>query len=461
MLNSWYEQLLGAFKNYEKATDELINRQIRPLQSDNSLQKLSTDARASSRLRQCLCHVCPEGCHTFHTAFLSLEPENLNAVIDSSASKSPSTEVNPETMWQCHMAFKSTVTKKDSLIWLKVVSNVTVNHPPSTMTSNISTSLDAPQKRDKESLSPESEGATPHVSSRKRRASSTPPEPAFKTPKTRPGQPHRHSDLAVRISSSIELCPEFLTQHDTTEHAVMKIVDNGGCGHNIYYLAQEERLAYGVRYMTLDKLLKNRRSHRYCTALTSLFSRLRLARLIAEAVLRFDLRDSDPAPDKNIYVHGLGSKGAGAGGGYLSLVNGHNLPALFLAIRLEKQEHSFLGAPSVGFLGSENMGGSNETAGRENVLVNLGTILLRIGVESDDKLQLNQAPMGLDWGRRFISENAAETEIGNAYANVVRNCARFFEDNEFMTDELFRDKFFSTIVLPLKHCEKSILPKRG
>ncbi|KAI0449047.1 hypothetical protein F5B21DRAFT_75719 [Xylaria acuta] len=449
-LNSWYKELLGAFEHYEKATDELIMRQILHPLPDNSLQKLFIDARASSRLKQCLCRVCPEECHGSHTAFLKLEPEIPDAVTNSLAGEVPPKEENPEAMWQCHMAFKSTVTRKETLIWLKVVSNITVSHLPLTVANSMSMSIDGPRGPEDGSNKLESEGMSHDRPLRKRRASSTPPEPAFKAQKMYPRQFHRHPDLAA---SSIELCPEFLTQHNATEHAVMKMVDNGGCDHSIYYLAEGERVAYGANNITLDDLLQKRHTQRYRTLLPK-FSKLRLSRLIAEAVLRFDLRDSDPRPENSIYVHGLGLKGASRGGELPSLfINDHNLPALFLEITLKKQHES---TSSPGVLANDNNGRGNGTTGRENVLVDLGMILLRISVESDDKLELKRVPSSLSGRRKFISENSGESKIGGHYSQVVRNCAWFFEGDEVMTDEQFRDKFFLEIVQPLKRLENSI-----
>jgi hypothetical protein len=108
----------------------------------------------------------------------------------------------------------------------------------------------------------------------------------------------------LHLTSSIELCPGFLTQDDMTTHAVMKMVDSGGFDHSMYCLARDERSAYGPQTMTLEEFLQEKK---YRTLIKRRYSKLRLARLIAEAVLRFDVRDSDPAAAKNIYVD-LGAK---------------------------------------------------------------------------------------------------------------------------------------------------------
>ncbi|KAJ8127337.1 hypothetical protein O1611_g6298 [Lasiodiplodia mahajangana] len=232
-LNTWYEQLVKGVAAYEKATDELIVRQIVPPSQDNSLQRLFIDAQASSTLKQCLCRVCPEECHGFHTAYLKLEPESPNAVSNDLGGENPPAEENPEAMWQY---------TKDTLIWLKVVSNITVGHQPFIIDNDIPASFDGPEEPGD---IPGNEGM--QQPSRKRRASSTSLEPASKSQKTR--QLHRHLDSGT---ASIELCPEFLTQHDTTDRALMKIVDNGGCDHSIYYLDEAERSAYGAYYITLN-----------------------------------------------------------------------------------------------------------------------------------------------------------------------------------------------------------------
>ncbi|KAI0904698.1 hypothetical protein F4823DRAFT_614099 [Ustulina deusta] len=460
-LTNWYEGLIEAFRSYEKATDELIKRQIRPQQPDNSLEQLSSDARTTSQFKKCLCRVCPEGCHNYHTAYLSLEPDNLGNARGISAAGSPTarTEGNPVIIWQCDMAFKSTVTKRDTLIWLKVKSNMnTVSHPPSNIASSLCTSFDNDEASNTELQKPHAIADRP---SRKHRASSMPPEPAFKALKTHLGQSHSDTDPAVGIASRIELCPEFLAQHDATEHAVMKMADSSGCEHSIFYLAQEERSMYGAKSITLDELLRSRHEAKHRSFLGGLFSKLRLARVIAEAMLRFDLRDSDRAPEKSIFVHGLSAKrtaGYSVAGLAPFSVDAMK-PGLFLAITLEKQQQQCIATvPSAGSLGASSNEGAGKAAGRASVLVNLGMILLRIGTERDD--QLDHAPMGSDQMREFISANAEKTQINPLYADAVRACAWFFEDDDVTTDEVFRDRFFSKIVQPLKFCERLILQDR-
>ncbi|KAI8956057.1 hypothetical protein F4801DRAFT_525208 [Xylaria longipes] len=462
LVSSWYEQLGKEYARYWKATDELIKPQPLLSQSDNSLEKLSTDAQASSHLKQCLCRMCPKGCHDSHTAYLSLEPNNVDVTPNDLAGErlSIGNEGAANIKWQCHMAFKSTVTKKDTLIWLKVVSKINISPPPPIMPSSARPPTDTTTESIEPPLNVKSTNAISDQPSRKRKASPMPSEPVAKAQKTGPWDSPRHTDPALHLTSSIELCPEFLTQHDMTKHAVMKMVDSGGVDHSMYYLAQEERSAYGLKNITLDELLANRQQPKYRPLMASRYSKLRLARLIAEAVLRFDLRDSDPAAVKNIFVHGLGVKGAG-GIAYQSLfADDVNLPSLFLAITLKKQQEQ--ASPSTSLLIKPDEGSGKDTARREQVLVDLGMILLRIGVDCDNQLDLriDQVPVDLDERRRFISASAACIQLNSLYIEAVQNCALFLESDAVMTDEVFRDKFFCGIVQPLKLSEKAILQDR-
>ncbi|KAJ8130397.1 hypothetical protein O1611_g3235 [Lasiodiplodia mahajangana] len=115
-----------------------------------------------------------------------------------------------------------------------------------------------------------------------------------------------------------------------------------------------------------------------------------------------------------------------------------------------------MSAPSLEVLGNGNQSDTNETAGRENVLVDLGIILLRISVKSDDELDLEQVPSSLNERRKFMCTHSGGNRMGRHYGQIIRDCAWFFEGDEVVADEEFRDKFFLKIIQPLKQLENSI-----
>lgn len=222
----------------------------------------------------------------------------------------------------------------------------------------------------------------------------------------------------------------------------MKLTDMV-CDHSIYYLSQETRSAYGAtaKGLTLCKTFDNWHQKKY-ERFWNLLWIVRLARLAAEAVLRFDLRDSDPHPQEIIVFYGADKKDSEM----------HLSP--FLEVKIERS-----GPQGLSDTGGETDDGadqSNHQPKRQQVLLNLGNILLQLGVKRDVKL--GRAPSGPDQMKEYINKHADKTITGvhQKYADAVRSCTRFYGKEKAMGESAFRESFFKLIIEPLKDCESII-----
>jgi hypothetical protein len=387
------------------------------------LTKLSTEGRAAAKFYQCLCRACPVNLHekTGHTAHLSLKPGNADA---------PAHTVR-QMMTQCDMAIKRTVGVEDSL-WLKLESYIacsTIVEPSSLGTGNedacmVPCLLEPP--------APELDESDSH-DTRKRRASSSfsgDSEPPSKIAKTRQGQNKRrltNSSMDTQLTltnnnSDTQVCPEYLAQLDRGDLVVMKMKTTE-CRHQINYLPPDKRPHGSI---TLPEMLRkiDKETYKYKCNISW---RIYVSRLIAEAVLRFDWRDSKRR--LVFYEYELpGSK----------IEVDPFLEVIIGSISATDAVHSIFDD-------------------RRKALLNLGLILLQLGnlyVESDSVYDLSP-----DDQRKWILDrcSAFDTKI-SGYAPIVRHCATFFDNEEEndMTEEEFEGRYYELIVHPLRQLEKKL-----
>ncbi|KAI1343165.1 hypothetical protein F5Y15DRAFT_427613 [Xylariaceae sp. FL0016] len=194
-------------------------------------QRISLESAATATMFQCLCRVCPVEDHRTHIAYLSLTRDDSSVIMT-------------------RLAIQSRLKKgKKSLIWLSIVSD------------GIDRTLPGPPKR-KPSLS--TTGSTPMPSP------SPPPPPPAKT---------RSVDSSMREAgyAHIQVCPEYLAPHKESGLLAMQIVEapDTGTFHRVYFLPANKQ----CEQKSLASVLQQR---------NSILWRVRVARLLAEAALRFD-----------------------------------------------------------------------------------------------------------------------------------------------------------------------------
>lgn len=433
------------------------------------LRKLSNEGKASSQLKHYLCQACPKQCHTNHTAYFSLEPDKSTATLDKEKDETKPQE--PDGTWKCHMAFKSTIASEDNLIWLRVVSTIVVDVPKSSPLA-LSHGVEEHASPSK-SLTRDPLNTEPIKSNtRKRRASSTPVEvPEPKAQKT--SWIHQAARHLSNTGLGIEVCPGYFAPHNPTPYAIMKMVDSSGCDHRIFYLPKEKRSAYGAARPDGVVRLRTVLDQRYHEKFDTLWI-LRLSRLVAEAVVRFDLRDSDRSPEDSVVFYDLRTA---------------KEPAPFLEVNIKKP--GFIGIGGTEVAGDRSNGHEEQEnkemdddadLGRRHTLLNLGLILLKLGLERGK--EPTQMPMGgVEGQQRYIIKRATDARIGSPkFPEVIKNCARFFTDNRSKNeedrhqnnngggsgiiynddndDQLFRESFYQKIVQPLKEMEAQLLSQQ-
>lgn len=426
----WFRTLCRLLNGYTKSADGLsggkdpwANDESRLVDFKLELTTLLNEEETSLRLKQCLCQACPEQCHRHHTAYFSLEPQR--SIVNWEANDERHIEMDgTANMWQCHMAFKSTVASETSLIWLKVVSNMTaraVTHSVKETSEDVED-----QVKMESSMEGVEDTKRPDLNTRKHRATSPLQQPEPKAQKRVPHQTVRHMPAP---GPGIEVCLEYLAQHSPTQYAIMKMIDSSGCNHRLFYLPEERRSAYGVDPDNISlRTLLNQKIHRGFDILQV----LRLARLVAEAVVRFDLDGSDGSPKDRIVFYGLPTE--------------ELVPFLEVVIMKPK---------CVSLDGYNN----SDDQGRCEVLLELGEILLELGLEQGEELP--RSPLRLDLRRNHIIKHAKNVALGTIrYSEIIKNCV-------YLTDETqkqdknngwgFREGFYQKIVQPLKDIEDQLL----
>lgn len=420
-------------------------RQSDPAGLAEILVELSAESHASSHLKRFLCLACPQQCHSSHTAYLSLEPEHssISSALPVENVLEPRSEASYEASW--HMAFKSTIAKEPKLIWLKVLSSVSLKTVSQSSPTVQLLDEDESQGNSTKATQRESNsgfGPTPSLTSKKRRASISPSEPPQKMLKQTPVQSESPERLNPERRHGIEMCPEYLTWNnklDNSEHAIIKMTDSTVGDHRMFYLPRS-KFREKVKSISLGEAIKHKLHQRSQASGTVLWV-TRTARLVAEAVIRFDLRDNDGTLEESIVFHEAVP------------IKLDSLTSPFLEVKLEKTM-SFSHGVAIDTDYQQQWKGEP----RRHVLLDLGVILVQLGTRRDDVNSLGTPPTGPDARQRFIIAHARKTQIGvsDQYAGAVRSCASLFKNAEVAGEEEFLGSFLKRIVQPLRDCERKM-----
>ncbi|KAI1132637.1 hypothetical protein F5Y10DRAFT_230985 [Nemania abortiva] len=264
----------------------------------------------------------------------------------------------------------------------------------------------------------------------KRRRSSEALIPPAKTSKTEARPLSRHqSDTAIDTQSLgtpilIQICPEYLEQHEEPQFLAMQMNDSPNVIHNIYFLPAKKRPSEECKPVSLDTMLiephnpvEGDEGH--------LFWQVRVARLIAEAALRFD------CPAARCRWHRGDIM-------FYSLQTSDDLPEPFLKVEIEDEI-------------------SDQLTSRNTTLLNVAFMLLEIGLSKPIDIPKN---WDNERKRSRILELAAENDVqipGNYFA-VVRSCAELsaMEEAADVDEERFREQYYERIISPLKAMEDNL-----
>lgn len=216
----------------------------------------------------------------------------------------------------------------------------------------------------------------------------------------------------------------------------MNMMDENGFDHHLFCLPKRERPkdeAKGSHPITLSTILelgkhdRTRKSGRDTDGLWI----VQLSRLIAEAVLRFDLRNSDGSMVKNIVFY-KSSK--------------HDLTP-FLEVDIKKSDLT------------PNIVEHEKYVAQQRIerLLDLGEILLQLGLYRQERLK---CPLGNQDRRSFVLKKAPDVRrnMNNAYSSVMESCIRLsimWEDPNYL-EEVFKETYYESIVKPLRDMEDSL-----
>ena len=242
--------------------------------------------------------------------------------------------------------------------------------------------------------------------------------------------------------SEIQVCPEYLAQHEGTDRVVMQMVDARGSPHRIYYLPKHLR-PLDDGHITLPDLLyriSKQGDYKYRYRMSW---RVHMARLIAEAALRFNRLGANRQRHTNDNIIFYPSPTA---------------PGLepFIEVQIEKGEEANANVGAEAGIGVNN---AAHTRRRGKLLLNLGLVLLQLGLLE----QFDGSPdfIGEEKCRLFILERCDDIRNGmsDVYADVVSSCANFFQDenSDMEEDEVeFRERYYHLIVHPLKQLDGTL-----
>ncbi|KAI1122405.1 hypothetical protein F5Y10DRAFT_254073 [Nemania abortiva] len=399
------------------------------------LKKLLVEGQASARFYHYLSQCCPIP-HS-HTAIMSLKSEMID---DISADENTSTPMQTE----CYLAIKSTAGEDTGLIWLKVVSMMMWGQP-------IMTEADM---RTRNGTSPTPIAESRNSRSGKRQRSLNPESlddsPPLKAAKTYAGQSMirfaSDSDADVSFAypvREVRVCPACLAPCNGTSkmpgRPVMQIgpSDDNMRQHQIFYLPADKRPPQTSNRMTLSEVLDERRKRQYVCGKKKWIARV--ARLVAESVLRFDWRDAR---------RGLRIE---------NLIFYESRPEAFEPfheVQIDSQNH---GCQVIE---------QNALSARKTVLLDLSFILLQLG--SPSRLSVSTHGWGIEQYQLYLNEwtritGVAKSEgMGEMYAQVIRNCANLDipmleEDATVVNEDQFQKTYFENIVSPLKRVEGDLL----
>ena len=382
----------------EKTAQPLIDGLSMP-QSQQGIEQISQENLVVGTLFHCLCEACPIKDHQKHTVYFSLISRSSDTL-------------------QTQLAIRSRVKKDKCLIWLQAVW---------------------------EKLYEESEPTGPDTIKRKRPFSDeTLPEPKrFRVSNNNYSDRHNVFEMPIapkHVTTHIQMCPEHLSQHGEPNLLAMQIVAMSTVRHRIYFLPADKRPVNERSPFTLADLLDNHDNTqivKMCTHHGNAFLwRVHVARLIAEAVLRYDCPESTCRWGKDDVIF------------YTSRAPNGNLEP-YLKIDIERYAH---GVSSVdGTLG-------NSEKKWKLLLLNVAFLLLQLGVFQ--RLQEYTRPDVGEWHRTHILQLIDEKDVGKFgdYFEIVRHCARLdpiMEGNVVSQD--FRNHYYQQIVFPLQEMERRLV----
>ncbi|KAF6809850.1 hypothetical protein CSOJ01_06681 [Colletotrichum sojae] len=216
----------------------------------------------------------------------------------------------------------------------------------------------------------------------------------------------------------------------------MNMMDENGFDHHLFCLPKRERPkdeAKGSHPITLSAILelgkhdRTRKSGRDTDGLWI----MQLSRLIAEAVLRFNLRNSDGSMVKSIVFY-KSSK--------------HDLTP-FLEVKIKKSDLT------------PNVVEDEKYVAQQRIerLLDLGEILLQLGLYRQERLKF---PLGSQARRSFVREKAPDVcrNMNIAYSSVIESCIRLsiMWENPNYLEEAFKEAYYESIVKPLRDMEDSL-----
>ncbi|EFQ34298.1 uncharacterized protein GLRG_09442 [Colletotrichum graminicola M1.001] len=217
----------------------------------------------------------------------------------------------------------------------------------------------------------------------------------------------------------------------------MKMTNARGYSHDVFYLAKDERPIHDTELsdpISLSYILgKGPLKRQYDKLCSEKLSIIRFSRLIAEAVLRFDLRDRDPSPEDSVVF----------------CISPKNVLAPFLVRFLTKAKMPSIAAEV----------DDNASQQRSLQLLKLGEVLLKLGLPKPRRMSM--PPLELKDRRTFIKSAVSDvrSNINNTFSDVIISCENFsakYEDTSKWPEENFNQIFYRSIVQPLKDIERNL-----
>ena len=446
-------------------------RDTRPEVPDQQLQRLSLEGLAASRLYQCLCRACPVEDHEKHTAFLGLE--------------SGSGAVDNQT--EHHMAIESRM--GNTLIWLRVVSVMSrasnQREPAGAAGPPL---LTEPETRGGKGQLSEDYALHPPSKVQKRETDHTATSRRYANLISDRPTDHHYRRIQDHSAMQIQVCPEYLAQHND-DLLVMQIGDVSSICHRIYFLPKDKQPLKPCESISLAKMLQARRVPEKILKRSRMASRetqgmlwiVRVARLVSEAILRFDWRDSRCRWKSDNVIFYTPSQDCVAEHGP------------FLKVNLESTRgHHSGGTTTTSTTANDNSSAIDNDRtpvmitngdGHEKALLNLGFILLQLGLF--EPIEASLEIMGEEDCREYILHHTTPGKLaefiitGDEYINVVRRCANFFspiiptlssdsttlshggqtvasKEKYSVSEEIFRKEYYRSIISPLRKLENEL-----
>lgn len=386
------QPLIGERANTQKDHSHMFSLQV------EEFKRLSCESIATATLFQCFCKACPR--HQRHTAYLSLESSN---------SAAPGTR----------MAILSSGPKEKDPVWLRVVST------PQMSSRKGSNDMEC----------------VPGTGKHKRRRSSdglAPPSKLRKTVTASPRAPEH--DGLVKIDkppqNPIQVCPEYLAQHEEAELLVMQMVDASSAFHKFYFLPADERPPANCEPLSLHKMLLQHHRRILPVGDRQILWKVQVARLISEAALQFDWPETRCHWGREDII-------------FYTRQPSSDILGPFLKVEIERRSHT-----------TSTTSGEQppSSGGQTRRLLNLAFTLLQVGLFKPIE------PPPEDWNdsmyRDYIDGiSRGEAHITGYYNAVVRQCTELAAaaGGADIDREDFRKRYYQYIISPLKGMETNLL----